>query len=283
MEKKTGGLWDYINRRGGVLTSEPPIYTDIRRRQAPTEVPWGDVAARHKYFTGADPYESQVVDATIEEIHEDFMGAGEKVFQELKSLIDGTGFTDTKRAERLRDLGFVNMPEVKSFMEREARLKVSKDEYDTICRYRVDYPLNNFISKGDVVKLCEKYGLVYAPVRMYKGDIPDANLAEIEAFELKKEDVSVMMNVPMDGGMITMSRNEYETNFYSGGELVDDAPFEIVATKDMIEIEPGYRLNGSRLEKSPNPDPIVLCTVKYGYLIVSLWGKEAEYVDGGKN
>ena len=120
----------------------------------------------------------------IAEIHETFYNAGDKLLAEAMQLIDSKSLPSQSKVNRLSSIGFTNSIEVKRWDD----VKLTKEVADLVTYYKAKYPLNKFITEGQVSKICAKYNLVCAPVKRFKGFVPNEKLKQIEQFNLKKED-----------------------------------------------------------------------------------------------
>lgn len=220
----------------------------------------------------------------IEEIHNAFDNAGERLLNEAKEIL-AKGF-NTDKGDRLKKLGFIK---AKDAVEAAAKIKEQKEKKELatlIEYYQTWYPNNKFINEVTVKAICEKYGLYCGEVGYYKGDVPEKNLREIENFSLREEDMETttnyqdyiermsfmgMLNSFSDLGMSRRSRPSYPEPPKEIVERKVKKSFQICAPEKDFEIS-YMRKEGHKLI----PDPIVLQPVKGGYLIVSKWGLESE-------
>lgn len=233
----------------------------------------------------------------IEEIHETFytevnrLLAEARIFNDVESdkqhLID--------KSDRLMSLGFTNTKEIQIAKKELKKLNKFKEEnkekeslIEAINYFSFKYPNRKFITEESVIKICEKYGLVYGEVSRYKGVVPEANLKEIEAFRLKDEDRCYEK--------ITTHKRAFkrpETTYVGTGYIqkkrrarnpqnksveIREAPLEIAAPKKDFDLS-GMVIENYKLEKKMEiPDPIVLQPVFYKgikyYLILTAWGEE---------
>jgi hypothetical protein len=120
---------------------------------------------------------------TVEQIHAEFDAAEEKILAECRALLDKTNtvlHSDMKRkVALLNKIGAINSQPVaqwsKTIKERTSYMKV----YDKISALRVQYPDRKFITKQVFEHICNKYGLIHAPIERYTKDIPEKNALEI--------------------------------------------------------------------------------------------------------
>lgn len=229
----------------------------------------------------------------IKEIHDTF-------FTEVNRLLESAKIANSletskneliEKSERLKNLGFVMAREVKEASEeirRLEKLRVDNDNkkelIEAINYFTFKYPHYKFITEESVKLICEKYNLVYGQVKNYIGDIPDENLAYMEAFQIEEVDNFYVKWYDNDDDYRIISLDEYErlkdpstTRFISSYRIsVGKVPLEIVAPgKDFIE----HTVKNYKVSKIEVLDPVVLKPVLYKnkkyYLIVTAWGLEA--------
>lgn len=134
------------------------------------------------------------VNELVEEIHNEFDAAQDRLLQEAKNIINGCLLNN--KAERLKNLGF-SAAEIVVQNEAKKRLLVkSKEQADLIEYYATNYPFQKFLTEDELDRICKKYNLVYAPVSAYKKDVPEKNIYEIEgATPLKQQDFVADYNI----------------------------------------------------------------------------------------
>lgn len=140
----------------------------------------------------------------IEEIHNEFDTAPERILQQALSIIsEQEGLKVSLESEiedkavRLRNLGFVKNGIVNKLGDIEERnrqkdliINMEMETARQIKYYARTYPFLKFLPVSELDRICDKYGLVYAPVKHYKMPVPDKNLKEIEnAQPLKSTDI----------------------------------------------------------------------------------------------
>lgn len=232
----------------------------------------------------------------IEEIHNAFDNAGERLLNEAKGIL-AKGFNADK-GERLKKLGFIK---AKDAVEAAAKIKEQKEKEELatlIEYYQTFYPNNKFITEKEVEKICKKYGLLCGEVRYYIGDVPDKNVSEIANFNLREEDCTkhtcgwykYEYNGGMRGYHLPSKKGDgsygwINSDWRRGDRLhiVDESQeahfekpeFSICASVKDFDMNQMRVTEGYKLEQNI-PDPIVLQPVKGGYLIVSKWGLESE-------
>lgn len=141
----------------------------------------------------------------VAEIHGAFDGAEDYLLKEAERILSmPIADTDTRiiqKAERLEKLGFKQSPEVtKASAARESIATANRQKEmnnalaELIRYYKQCYPFLKFLTIEEMESICEKYGLVHAPVSAYRANVPDKNLLEIErAQELKACDIQIPM------------------------------------------------------------------------------------------
>lgn len=127
----------------------------------------------------------------VEKIHAEFDSAYEREQAAMQKLIDGleipTEVEVEQRASRLKALGFENAEVVRQAQKFEEKRKTIETERLSLFEsakkmkmYQEAYRFQKIISFKELQRICKKYGLIYAPVSAYKGDVPDKNITEIE-------------------------------------------------------------------------------------------------------
>lgn len=132
----------------------------------------------------------------IEEVHKDFFSASEKLLADAKLILDST--INTEKCDRLKALGFTNVPEVIKLNQQQEELKKNHKLLDLISYYQKEYPFHKFITKEQVEEICKKYSLVQGEIGWYTGFVPENNLKQIENFKIKEKD-KVQIGVLKDG------------------------------------------------------------------------------------
>jgi hypothetical protein len=139
----------------------------------------------------------------IAEIHNEFDTAPGRILQQALEIINTekesketlkNGIVD--KALRLKALGFEKNALVHNLThtEREITKKEGVIDMNTemahlVNYYTSNYPFLKFLPETELDRICDKYGLVYAPVKHYRMPIPDKNLSEIEnAQPLREKD-----------------------------------------------------------------------------------------------
>lgn len=121
-------------------------------------------------------------DLTIEEIHREFNTASDVALEEANKIIAGLDTLSINKGARLKHLGFRATADVKR-SEEQSKIKQELDKMASVVHYYKErYPNYKFISKADVVKICNKYNLVCGSVGNFIGFVPEKNLKQIEEF-----------------------------------------------------------------------------------------------------
>jgi hypothetical protein len=138
---------------------------------------------------------------TVEQIHAEIDSAQDRLIQQAEKLISELNIpTETqveRKADQLEKLGFVNSETVKKAeslknQRKEVELKVvsTKEQAELLRYYKQTYPLQKFLTVEELDRICEKYGLIHAPVSNYVKDVPEKNVLEMaKVCKLKDSDL----------------------------------------------------------------------------------------------
>lgn len=244
----------------------------------------------------------QTVDELVEQIHREFYTASERLMQEAKVLLSQAPQNLMEKGDRLKALGFVNARVSREAEIVKERLVEQEKILKSINDYAIKYPLDKFITEDEVKAICRKYNLVYGEISLYKGDVPDKNLLEIEnATKLRPEDEAYQRH-SYGGNREMVSRKFFEEHYLSkvtmDGKPIDPnnpANYEehlaaikfidrmgschkcsllICAPESDMKMQ-GKRVVDSKIEEIP--DPIVLERTTNGLLrIITAWGIESQ-------
>lgn len=139
----------------------------------------------------------------IDEIHNEFDTAPDRILQQALDIINTENNVKVElqnniveKALRLKTLGFEKNALVHNLTHTEREIKKSEGLIDMnaemahrVKYYTSTYPFLKFLPETELDRICDKYGLVYAPVKHYKMPVPEKNLQEIEnAQRLKSSD-----------------------------------------------------------------------------------------------
>lgn len=229
----------------------------------------------------------------IEEIHNTFYTEVDRLLAEagIRKPEELLKTSELEKAEKLKQLGFIQTKNVKDLELKESELKKSREENskkeltEAIQYFSVKYPQYKFITEESVKKICEKYNLVYATVDRYIGDVPEKNLQHMLDFKIDESDEAWVFKV---WGLREYSNSDFAESKLKRfkADFNDDedeasyykASLEICAPLKDFDLE-SYEVEDFKLSKIEIPDPVVLKPVAYKnnayYLIVTAWGDEA--------
>lgn len=140
---------------------------------------------------GIYPQEVHKVDPIVAEIHSAVDSVEDNLLKQAYELINSKDLSKErlKKAERLKNLGFLSSTEVVSVKRDTDAVMNERELANLIVYYKSTYPFQKFLTLDSFEKICTKYGLTYMSVSRYKNDVPEKNLDEIEkAKPLKSSD-----------------------------------------------------------------------------------------------
>lgn len=226
----------------------------------------------------------------VEQIHNEFNTASEKILADAKEILAAADKHSYTKGQRLAKAGFVKSKDAVATKGIGETVKQSAELAALVQYYQTFYPNTKFITDAAVTAICKKYNLVCGKSSMYKGFVPEKNLAEIEAFKLRKADVSYIITrneyaflrdeIEAKPGLYisflflftSFIPGVFPLSFYTWRKV--KAGFMICAPDDDMEYDRRrFWQREGRIEAIP--DPVVLQPVKGGYLIVTAWGDEA--------
>jgi hypothetical protein len=225
-------------------------------------------------FTPQGEEHEEAKDVTVEEIHQEFLSAADRILEQAGAVLSDTENKRHKKAERLAKFGFWKAEGVENYLEVASNIHEAKQKAELIGYFRQHYPLHKFIDEKEVKRICQKYNLLQTGVASYTGFVPEKNLLEMEAFVLREEDYKYFCDYGYDMRFASeISYEEYQTRDKHPNYryAVEQSHFEICAPEKDLYTE-GAIKKGHRLVY---PDPVVLQPVRGGYLIVTAWGEEA--------
>lgn len=144
----------------------------------------------------------------VEEIHNEFFTAGEKILCEATSLLKELETKDIQKGKRLAAIGFGKTREAVAAVETENKLGLTKQISELVVYYKTKYPNNKFITEEQVKQICEKYGLVCGDTSMYKGFVPESKLKMIESFEIKENYAAAIVDSWHDNEVVGILNRE---------------------------------------------------------------------------
>lgn len=251
----------------------------------------------------------------IEQVHNDFKSACEEMLAEAEKILKKAESDDHKKGLRLNSLGFKQAKQVSQSIALEETLIHATKERELIMNYAIKYPHYKFIKEDKVKKICEKYGLVKAPIDRYKGFVPEKCVQDMEKFKkiVKKEDlpenfiritkyrheivdkpgIDLLNKLYPDGWIPAylstddrslirhdkIENHKYEfVSVEECEERINDS-WEICAPEKDIDTNSlkknGFSFFKTYIKKIEIKDPVVLQPVKGGYIIITAWGDEA--------
>lgn len=176
----------------------------------------------------------------IEQIHNEFDTAPDRCLQQAIDIINKTAGEKVQlesnledKANRLQRLGFVKNGLVdklaninKRNQEKDNVIKLQEEEAELIVYYKNNYPFLKFLPESELNRICDKYGLIYAPVGHYKMPVPDKNLEEIEnAQPAKPEDYIGFINtISVDRDNIAPNASPEIVDILISGEKIYQKP-----------------------------------------------------------
>ncbi len=126
---------------------------------------------------------------TVKQIHDEVDGLETSFLKEVNDILNSNSINKSKeerKSELAMELGFVNSSVVKNAKEiTQNRLTlVEKTERAKLLEsYKLHYPLDKIIPISLFEDICDKYGLIIAPVENYIKDIPEKNLLELKKLQ----------------------------------------------------------------------------------------------------
>lgn len=252
-----------------------------------------NTVAEPKKPEGLTPSEEKAI---VEEIHRLFHTAADRTRERATFTLN----EKHQKAERLKALGFKNIPLIKESDDEVWKLTRANEIMEYINQYAIDYPAYKFITIEDIDEICNKYGLIFASVSFFNRDVPEKNLREIELFKLKPghatycnkegeprkyEDSKAIWK--FNAGRSIWTRAQLEklyvgqtTTYYENGDYIkvnnsyhfcayDRATLMIAAPPSHFTVPYGYKIVGTAVVQD---DPVVCQPVPGGFLVLSAWG-----------
>ena len=253
----------------------------------------------------------------IEEIHDSFYTEVDKLLESAKvsKSIESQKDSLIEKRDKLFALGFTNTAEVQEANIAIENLKKSERLIKTINYFSQKYPLYKFITEESVIKICEKYNLIYGDASKYIGKVPDKNLKEMQNFKVDiidvcfsrtysrfnntenyisfmefKQEITNKISEERHLRGYSKADKEYPIVFkeeiekriknklYHNYYSFKKYNLEIAAPLKDFDME-NYEIRNFKISKIEIPDPVVLQPVFFEgqkhYLIVTAWGIEA--------
>jgi hypothetical protein len=247
--------------------------------------------AKSELETDAMEVVSNTYPKEVQEIHNEFMTAGDKLLASANNILSSITLSNQEKANKLNEFGFTSTKEVVSLNEFKKATEEQKNISQVVSDYKILYPNYKFVSEEIAKKICEKYNLVLGEVSQYKGFVPAKNLTQIEQFYNSHPDLKSCYYVSFGfGDRKLITKEHYESYIQLKNDLrgngIGNSYYCIEGTPKLFICAPikdmdmkGYKQEGHKLIKEI-PDPVVLYPIVHdngvsGYLIVTAWGDEA--------
>jgi hypothetical protein len=242
---------------------------------------------------------------TVEQVHNEFFIAGEKLLAEANTIVNKTEI-DNDKLRMLSQYGFTKSKEFTELQKVKDEIELSEKLAKKLTVLYNKYPCYKFITKKEVERICDKYGLVMGEVGNYKGDIPKHNLIDIDKFFTSENELNTVcyehyynIRAPYFGGNdreISYEEFKEKTNqkkYQKNGEIEESGyRYKYYSEKKKLKIVAPIKdfdvsksdLKGYKLIDKPVPDPIVMVKAEdYIYCIITAWGEEAKEVVNPNN
>lgn len=160
----------------------------------------------------------------IEKIHHEASTAEQKLLIEADRILKkASNKEDVERINKLQTLGFYQFKDAVEMSPEQVR----KIEYlkKLIQTYQIKAPTAKFMTDEAVHELCEKYGLIQAPVSCYIDRIPERNQKEIVDFKIDKEFLrnSLMEQVEVAQVNLSINSRNIKLNLAKGLHATKDS------------------------------------------------------------
>lgn len=116
----------------------------------------------------------------VEKIHAEIDEAQEIILKEAVQTLTAASLKDINKGERLKALGFVNTPAAINAAKVMQEKEGASERAELVEAYKREYPLLKFLTEEAMASICEKYGLIMAPISHFIKEVPTKNLEEIE-------------------------------------------------------------------------------------------------------
>jgi hypothetical protein len=166
----------------------------------------------------------------IAEIHHEFDTAEDRLLDQAKKIIQNSSIPKHQQlvdlAQRHIAVGFKNTQTVKKANEvgqKKLLVVKSKEEADLILYYKQKYPFQKFLTIDELNRICKKYGLIYAAVANYVGELPEKNLKDIEGMPhlLAADEQSTQYIIRYTGGLSGWLSDEAQQLYRKGITLFE--------------------------------------------------------------
>lgn len=210
--------------------------------------------------------------ALVEEIHAEFDSAQDRLLKRAYQILSVETSPTELAGKKLLELGFTNAPQVLAYTKKSTEVALSTQTAKLIQLYQTKYPTLKFITEDELARICKKYGLVFAPVSAYIGEVPSKNIEEIRnAPKLQMEDE------PKDKCM-----------FFYRGDFTTEATAEqkkIVRAGIPCKIDHyGQRItNNNAIVRESLGIASSICTIAYDYRSFKLYSRQGLFIAAPKS
>ncbi len=206
-----------------------------------------------------------------EVIHEELYSSSDILEKESEQFIrecnDSLSEAEKTHVLAMKEFGFHNAKNIETQHFKIRNAEKAKEQIELIQGYKQKYPFVKFITRECIDRICEKYNLYLCDVEKFIGEIPLKNQSEIMNFRVDFEDTTVMTYLEYPSMCYSLYQ-QYINKCKSG----NCHSLKIVAPLNQIKMDSRDRIKNRQIITD---DPIVLQPVHGGYLIVTVWGKEA--------
>lgn len=154
-----------------------------------------------------------------QEIHKAVFSAEEELLKEAQTILDSVksdselGKPKYPKEEedllnKLLELGFTKQPQAVELQKKIDQYKEKKALYDQereaakqvskLVQYYQSKYKNKFITIDSIKSICNRFGLLFAPIQMYSAEIPLKNMREIAHFNCDIEDKLLLTTISCD-------------------------------------------------------------------------------------
>lgn len=232
----------------------------------------------------------------VQEIHRKVLTSSDDCLKEAKSILSKAENHDIELYEKMKQRGFGNAKEIKENEEMIKKQAEARSRARLIEDYAIRYPHKKFISTEEMDAICKQYNLILGADQHYTGSIPTRSMREIVDFKLNPVDeiyyegkwrAIESMKLDKTKGVIdwkeidkesymqktdggkNLVQNNKRTHYISNRDYV-----MVAAPQSMFEIE-GMVIEKGQLKKVVEvDDPVCLQPVRFGYIVVAVWGEE---------
>lgn len=215
----------------------------------------------------------------IAEIHNEFDTAEDRLLEQADTFLKELGLqTETcieQKAIDLKNLGFINSePVIKAkhlqdkIVKRTEQFVTTRERAELIRYYKQTYPFQKFLTESELNRICEKYGLIYAPVKHYLKDVPDKNVKELSSInEIKHTDkigIEYRWKANKTNIEKTCPENVKEVLLGEGVKINYDSSYEIT-----VEISRQFNIPYTQCIKYTSLDHSIVTINKSGLFIAA--------------